>query len=267
MVRIAAVDRELTKYTKQNDCIWFPITEERLGKLSQLDVSRMLANFGRSIQHTVIAIEKTDYDYIMAITQAKITAGQIIEVINSFTSEMGYIIPNISLPGGWIVESQDREFIVQTLLARVALSIDHMSVDLQVNLPESLVNSNSPMGALELGQGNCFHRASIMVAALRKNGFPARVVGNSRFFREENGDHWWVEFYYNKEWVPIDPSPKNEFVKMVRGISAESELQILACFHNLLAEVIRREINIFAIYEPIFTKPFDERIIAAEVDR
>ncbi|MEM3573176.1 MAG: transglutaminase domain-containing protein [Nitrososphaeria archaeon] len=52
-------------------------------------------------------------------------------------------------------------------------------------------------------EGDCFHRSLLMVAILRASGIPARCVLGFYNDLPDKG-HAWVEFFYEKCWIPID---------------------------------------------------------------
>ena len=126
----------------------------------------------------------------------------------------------------------------------------------------------SVLNAWDTGIGQCFDRASIIVAAYRKNNIPARVVGRNDFF-DGDGEHWWVEAFVNGTWKDFDSTYNMAFIDFV--LKEASRLGISKKdFPRFLTEIfeahIARGVAVSQISSSGYEQKVRSKIVAAETD-
>ena len=191
---------------------------------------------------------------------------------NEKTFTGGFVIPTTSLESNRKFQRTWEEMNSFELSVVVALLINH-----NIDLPSHLRDTMSPLLALDSGQGQCIHRASVLAALCRIFGMPARIVGDNHFFEgteivdPRGQSHWWVEVYEPGGWVVRDPTIHPDFLAAIskaaksEGIGVEDfdRFAISMVVHAISEHNIR---VVFPTTDPRFDEKRENRIIAAEID-
>ncbi len=249
-------------YLHGKDRLWFPMTSDTLSTMGILDLQRQIPGFPKPL---VFATTKKNAD---RVSSAKLTekAGVLQELGREKMLHEAYLLPTGSLPSDWIINNSQFQKAM-LLMIRTTLEIPHISQEVA---DPSMMYTDSPLRAIELMQGCCFHRASVLAAALRKNSIPARIVGHFEFFsiaREEQ-HHWWVEAYVNNQWMTLDPNFSIQFQELIDSMLRNPRIAKDAFFAVLgaLSEAYERDMPVHPTLNPQFASKLVSRIEAAEID-
>ena len=257
------------KYLPQTNRIWFGLSESEFNNRCALDFNSITSIYGLDAgSRMIFAIQKKDEAAIRA-SLIKLAQNPLSRTVarrlESFPTIAGYVIPFSLLDENWLYKTNVGPNELLELALRVSRRIRH-----EVG-SHSTSGTDSPVKALEAGVGQCFDRASIIAAAYRLNGVPARVVGRTDFFKDggNNSEHWWVEAYVEKKWVQYDSTYTSAIIEAIFTQARVKQISIEA-LPQFLAEAYQLEVNrgnaISQILSSDCHSRVEGRIVAAETN-
>ncbi len=268
--------------TTQRARMWFPIAErhfrEHMGVVDFRDCliasirkilgERADAHIARlGLGRFIFALKTENIDLAQSLLEVSFFNKSLFDhQFSSLCPVAGYAIPTDRLGQKW---KYDREIGMPELLAiavRIAQKIKH-----RVGFDAS-PDTYSPSIALEIGYGQCFDRASNVVAAYRLNGIPARVVGIEHFFEGDDpqiSSHWFVEATIDGRHVFVDSTYDSFFLEMIQREATRrkfSDSEFCAFLYEVMEAANTRDMPVDQINSKNGISKRDQLIVAAEID-
>ncbi|MDO8554410.1 MAG: transglutaminase-like domain-containing protein [Candidatus Micrarchaeota archaeon] len=266
VVKPQTIDSNLLKYLTKADRVWFTLPENQFHDRIAFDYNSITSQHGLNVGfRTIFAIKKSDETEIrkcLAELAADPSSPITSEKISSFQADQGTVIPYGMLGEYWTHNGEISKAELLELAIRVALRIEHVT-------DSNVHGSDNPLVVWETGYGQCFDRASIMVAAYRRNGVPARVVGRNDFFEGEDGGHWWAEANIGGEWISFDSTYNTDLIRVVlehAAIDGVSRRDLPMFLLESLEGFTRSGIAVSQITSKAHLNRVKERVVAAESD-
>lgn len=257
----------LDRHRPKRDRIWFNLSDDSFHDRSVLDYGAVTAEHGRDIGiSAVFAVRKDDEREIRACLKSLAkdpSSADAQRRLQSFQAAEGHLIPFTVLDDTW----QRPGSLGAAELLEIAVGIQLRI--LHIVAANSLHGTTSPLAAWKTGYGQCFDRASIIVAAYRKNNIPARVVGNNGFFGKD-GEHWRVEAFVSGQLKEFDSTYNIDFIKWViqeavdRGVSRSDFPAFLL---RTMDEYSARGVAVNQITSAGYEQKVRSKTIAAESDK
>ncbi len=266
LVKPPIADPNLLRYLAKKDRVWFTLPENKFQDRTALDYSSITSQHGLNMGFKAIfAIRKNDETEIrkcLAELATDPSSPITSERISSFQADQGTVIPYSAISEYWSCDGEIRKAELLELAIRVALRIEHIE-------NSNVHGSDNPLVAWETGYGQCFDRVSIIVAAYRFNGVPARVVGRNDFFEGEEGGHWWAEANIRGEWISVDSTYNMALIRVVLGHAAfdrVSKSELPGFLLESLEGFSRSGIAVSQITSKDHLDRVKERIVVAETE-
>ncbi|MBI5228398.1 transglutaminase domain-containing protein [Candidatus Micrarchaeota archaeon] len=230
--------------------------QSKFDGLTSLDFNHVSAAVGRDIGQRMIYAVRQEDTYVIRSHLVKLADP------DQFHSVMDALDGHLTVPGYAFPETANLPSSIRRLsvegLSELTLSIAFAVT--QFSNPVSA--TDSPSEALVSGLGQCFDRASIMVAVCRANSMPARVVGHPHFFGDDEDDsHWWVEVQVDGKWQSHDPSFHSSLNHLLSLMEFDPDaIPFIVESHHA------RSAPIDFISDPAFAEKVKTRLIAPELD-
>lgn len=184
--------------------LWFPLEEGRVDSSNIVDIVTLRKDFAGIMPPKIRScFSLIDPKTVERIKRMDLFPAAVFAVTLEIGRELALIIPTRELGDEWKFDFTVTVDSLRFISVIVALRIRHSN-----NYEGNVAGSNQPMYDLNRGEGNCFSKASILCAVLRKNGIDARIVGHLDF-HESNSPHFWVEALIDGSWIGLDTGINN----------------------------------------------------------
>ncbi len=257
-----------TKYLPKTDRVWFPV-DRRTFNPANVFAAKLID--GGIPRQQVITGSAGEIAKIRK--QAKLGANTILSLCGNsgdLSCTFGLLIPQTRLDNSWLVETDDLQVGVMALTWQVRQRIVH---NINAFGAIEVMHRDGSLTALQIGKGDCHMRSSVLAAALRKNGIPARIVGHEDFFddgtHDVNAMHWWVEAYLNGKWMHLEPSfaLADRRLAEVEAIGeASQDVGAKIAIGKMLLEIIATYPDVCMSLNPRYRKKVAERVIVPEIE-
>lgn len=275
-----------TKPVLSTQRIWFPIPEDIFrARMGVIDFKEIFFNllkrqlgpkFGSFISQLppfgrmIFAVERQHVNRAKLLVSTFLMDPIIMQTEFPLLDPVGaYAIPTDELDATWVYPGKIGLPELLAIAVRVSRTIKHEAGF------EASLDINSPFKSLEIGVGQCFHRASNIVAAYRRNGVDARVTGILDLF--DSGalpsdrchlfaSHWFVEASLDGATILIDSRYPPQFINSLYAEASKRGIHPVDLPAFVKKMFDEREKGLMYLGSEMLVSKIDKRVIAAEID-